>query len=131
YFLGGDPSFNNFEGLVKNIDGLQMDVQGSLGKKPVNVWGISDKDLFLEADSVFSKQKDPFFAIVQTADNHRPFTIPAEDSAFEKKLLPKEELEKWGFESQEEYNAFRYADFCFQNFIESAKKQPWFNNTVF
>src|SRR5206468_6732921 len=39
YFLGGDPSFNNFEGLVKNIDGLQMDVQGSLGKKPVNVWG--------------------------------------------------------------------------------------------
>ncbi|MFL5742397.1 MAG: LTA synthase family protein [Flavisolibacter sp.] len=131
YFLGGDPSFNNFEGLVKNIDGLQMNVQGNLGKKPVNVWGISDKDLFIEADSVFSQQKDPFFAIVQTADNHRPFTIPVEDSAFEKKLLPKEELEKWGFESQEEYNAFRYADFCFQKFIESAKKQPWFNNTVF
>ena len=131
YFLGGSPSFNNFEGLVKNIDGIQMNVEGNFDYKPVNVWGISDKDLFLEANKVFSKQKEPFFAIVQTADNHRPFTIPPEDAAFQKKLVTKDELEKWGFESVEEYNAFRYADFCFQNFIETAKKQPYFANTVF
>ena len=131
YFLGGSPSFNNFEGLVKNIDGIQMNVEGNFDYKPVNVWGISDKDLFLEANKLFSKQKEPFFAIVQTADNHRPFTIPPEDAAFQKKLVTKDELEKWGFESVEEYNAFRYADFCFQNFIETAKKQPYFANTVF
>jgi phosphoglycerol transferase MdoB-like AlkP superfamily enzyme len=131
YFLGGNPSFNNFEGLVKNIDDIQMNVEGQFDYKPVNVWGISDKDLFLEANKVFAKQNEPFFAIVQTADNHRPFTIPAEDSAFEKKVISKEELEQWGFESVEEYNAFRYADYCFQHFIEEAKKQPYFNNTVF
>jgi phosphoglycerol transferase MdoB-like AlkP superfamily enzyme len=131
YFLGGSPSFNNFEGLVKNIEDVQMDVEGKFRSKPVNVWGISDKDLFLEANRVFSQQTKPFFAIVQTADNHRPFTIPLGDSSFQKKIIPEEQLKKYGFESAEEYNSFRYADYCFQKFIEAASKEKYFNNTVF
>lgn len=132
YFLGGDPGFNNFKGLVHNIDGVQMNVEGKFDCKPVNVWGISDKDLFLEANKTFAKQSKPFFAIIQTADNHRPFTIPKEDaSEFEVKNVSKEELEKYGFESLEEYNAFRYADYSFKKFIEAAKKEAYFDNTIF
>jgi phosphoglycerol transferase MdoB-like AlkP superfamily enzyme len=132
YFLGGDPGFNNFEGLVKNIDGLQMNTEKNFNCTPVNVWGISDKDLFLQANQVFARQKKPFFAIIQTADNHRPFTIPNQDTVeFEKKIVSKEELEANGFESVEEYNAFRYADYSFQKFIEAAKKETYFNNTIF
>jgi phosphoglycerol transferase MdoB-like AlkP superfamily enzyme len=132
YFLGGDPGFNNFEGLVKNIDGLQMNTEKNFQCKPVNVWGISDKDLFLQANSVFARQSKPFFAIIQTADNHRPFTIPAQDTTeFKREMIAKEQLEKYGFESVEEYNAFRYADYCFKKFIEAAKKQNYFNNTIF
>ncbi|MGZ3853081.1 MAG: LTA synthase family protein, partial [Flavisolibacter sp.] len=132
YFLGGDPGFNNFEGLVKNIDGLQMNTEKNFQCSPVNVWGISDKDLFLRANEVFSRQSKPFFAIIQTADNHRPFTIaPQDTNVFKKKLIGKEELARYGFESVEEYNAFRYADFSFQNFIEAAKKQKYFDNTIF
>jgi phosphoglycerol transferase MdoB-like AlkP superfamily enzyme len=132
YFLGGDPGFNNFEGLVKNIDGLQMNTEKNYQYTPVNVWGISDKDLFLQANGVFSRQDKPFFAIIQTADNHRPFTIPARDTnVFKTQLIDKDELIKYGFESVEEYNAFRYADFSFRNFIEAAKKQKYFDNTIF
>jgi phosphoglycerol transferase MdoB-like AlkP superfamily enzyme len=132
YFLGGDPGFNNFEGLVKNIDGLQMNTEKNYQYTPVNVWGISDKDLFLQANEVFSRQNKPFFAIIQTADNHRPFTIPARDTnAFKRQFIDKEELMRYGFESLEEYNAFRYADFSFRNFIEAAKKQKYFDNTIF
>ena len=61
YFLGGSPSFNNFEGLVKNINGLQMFTEGKFAKEAVNVWGISDQDLFLEANKVFAEQTKPFF----------------------------------------------------------------------
>jgi len=60
YFLGGDPDFNNFEGLVKNIDGLQMNTERNFQLKPVNVWGISDKDLFLQANKVFSSKTNLF-----------------------------------------------------------------------
>jgi len=131
YFLGGDPGFNNFQGLVKNIDGIQMNVQGDFEYKPVNVWGISDKDLFLEANKSFAKQTKPFFAIIQTADNHRPFTIPKEDTTdFKIEHISKEQLEKFGFESDAEFNAFRYADYSFQKFIEAARKEKYFNNTI-
>ena len=132
YFLGGSPSFNNFEGLIQNIDGVHMNTEGKFTCKPVDVWGISDKNLFLEANKVFAKQDAPFFAIVQTADNHRPFTIPKEDAdAFEKKEITKEELQRNGFDSPDEYNAFRYADYCFRQFIESARKEKYFDNTIF
>lgn len=132
YFLGGNPGFNNFEGLVKNIDDVQLNAEGKFSSKPVDVWGISDKDLFMEANKVFARQDKPFFAIVQTADNHRPFTIPEADRKFlENKNLSRQELEKYGFESEAEFNAFRYSDYCIQQFIEAAKKERYFENTVF
>ncbi len=131
YFLGGSPSFNNFEGLLKNIHGLQMYTEGTFALPPVNVWGISDKALFLEANKVFAQQTRPFFAIVQTADNHRPFMIPASDTDFVRKEVPLDTLKKYGFESLNEYNSFRYSDYCFQKFIEAAKKEKYFENTVF
>jgi phosphoglycerol transferase MdoB-like AlkP superfamily enzyme len=131
YFLGGDPSFNNFAGLLQNINGLEMVTEGKFKSKPINVWGISDKDLFLEANEYFAKQTDPFFAIVQTADNHRPFMIPEDEQVFQAKEAPLDSLKKYGFESVAEYNSFRYADYCIQTFLEAAKKEKYFENTVF
>jgi phosphoglycerol transferase MdoB-like AlkP superfamily enzyme len=131
YFLGGDPEFNNFAGLLKNIDNLQMHTEKSFHAENVNVWGISDKDLFLEANTIFKKETKPFFAIVQTSDNHRPYKIPEHDTDFEKKVISDEQLKKYGFESLNEYNTFRYSDYCFQKFIEAAEKEEYFHNTIF
>jgi phosphoglycerol transferase MdoB-like AlkP superfamily enzyme len=131
YFLGGSPEFNNFQGLLKNIDGLHMFTEGNFRSPKINVWGISDKNLFLEANEVFKKSKRPFFSIIQTADNHRPFMIPAEDSDFVKQNPPPDSLEKFGFDSPEEFNAFRYADYCFRKFMEAARQETYFHNTIF
>ena len=131
YFLGGNPEFNNFEGLLKNIDDLQMHTEKSFSAPRINVWGISDKDLFLEANGVFKKQAKPFFAIIQTSDNHRPFMVPQQDTDFVKLTVPLEELRKNGFESLDEYNSFRYSDYCFKKFIEAAEKESYFHNSIF
>jgi phosphoglycerol transferase MdoB-like AlkP superfamily enzyme len=131
YFLGGSASFNNFEGLVRNIEGVNMITEGQFKTRPLNVWGISDHDLFQEAHQVFSRQARPFFAVVQTADNHRPFTIPQQDSSFKWHQADKDLLRNNGFESVEEYNAFRYFDHCVRQFMEQAKKSAWFSNTIF
>ncbi len=85
YFLGGSTDFNNFEGLVKNIKNVNIYQDGSYKSPQLNVWGISDKNLFLEANEVFRQQHTPFFAIIQTADNHRPFSIPEEDKDLKEK----------------------------------------------
>jgi phosphoglycerol transferase MdoB-like AlkP superfamily enzyme len=131
YFLGGSSGFNNFEGLVKNIDSLQVYQEGSYQSPVLNVWGISDKNLFMEAENVFTKQTKPFFAIIQTADNHRPYTLPLEDSGFERKMVNEDTLTKYGFESLKEYQSFCYTDYCYKKLIEEAKKQKWFSNTIF
>ena len=133
YFLGGSASWANIRGvLTNNISDLKIVEQGSYQSSEINVWGISDKDLFLEANKTLSKNTKPFFAIIQTADNHRPYTIPAEDlKVFVKKTVPKDSLLKFGFENNDEYNAFRYTDFCIEQFIEAAKKEKYFNETLF
>ena len=131
YFLGGNSDFNNFDGLIKNIKGVKIYQQDSFKSKPLNVWGISDKNLFLEAENIFSQQKKPFFAIIQTADNHRPYSIPVEDSDFVKRYEPEDSLHKYGFESLQEFQSFCYTDYCFKKLIENAKKESWFNNTIF
>ena len=131
YFLGGSPEFNNFEGLLKNIDGLQIHAADSFGLPEINVWGISDKDLFLKANEVFRKYTKPFFAFIQTSDNHRPYTIPEKDKDFEKIVVSDIELKKYGFESLQEYTAFRYSDYCFRKFLEAAQKETYFHNTIF
>ncbi|HEV2832874.1 MAG TPA: LTA synthase family protein, partial [Hanamia sp.] len=131
YFIGGSSDFNNFEGLIKNINDVKVHQEGSYKSIPLNVWGISDKNLFMEAENVFSQDKKPFFAVIQTADNHRPFSIPEEDTDFEKRIVNEDTLQKYGFESLKEFQAFCYTDYCFKKLIEGAKKQSWFSNTIF
>jgi phosphoglycerol transferase MdoB-like AlkP superfamily enzyme len=133
YFLGGSASWANIRGVLNNnIPDLKIYEQGSYAANEVDVWGISDNSLFIEANSVLKQKSKPFFAIIQTADNHRPYTIPKEDQkSFIKVTVPLDSLKMFGFESNDEFNAFRYTDFCIQNFIEAAKKEKYFNETLF
>ncbi len=133
YFLGGSATWANIRGvLTDNITGLHLYEQEDYKAAKVDVWGISDKNLLLEANKVLKQQSKPFFAIIQTADNHRPYTIPKEDEGVFKKLfLPVDSLKKYGIENNDELNAFRFTDFCYQQFIEAAKKEKYFDNTIF
>jgi phosphoglycerol transferase MdoB-like AlkP superfamily enzyme len=131
YFLGGSSEFNNFDGLIKNINDVHIYQEGSYKSPQLNVWGISDKNLFLEANTIFRQQQKPFFAIIQTADNHRPYSIPEEDKDFQKRVIAPDTLKKYGFESLQEFQSFCYSDYCFKKFIEEAKNQSYFNNTIF
>lgn len=133
YFLGGSATWANIRGLLtNNISNLNLYEEGSYKAATIDVWGISDKNLFLEANKVLKEQTKPFFAVIQTADNHRPYTIPEEDKAHFKLLsFPVDTLKKYGFESNDEMNAFRFTDYCFQQFMEAAKKERYYDNTIF
>ncbi|HQW83202.1 MAG TPA: sulfatase-like hydrolase/transferase [Ferruginibacter sp.] len=133
YFLGGSATWANIRGvLTNNINNLKLYEQDDYTAKKIDVWGISDKNLFLEANKVLRQQINPFFAIIQTADNHRPYTIPEEDrNDFKLKTFSEDSLKRFGFESNEEMNAFRYTDFCYQKFMEAAQSESYFKNTIF
>lgn len=133
YFIGGSSSWANIRGLLSNnLADLRLYEEENFDAKKVDVWGISDKRLLLAANDTLAKQTKPFIAIIQTADNHRPYTIPEEDKKeFKLVSYPKDTLFKYGFGGNAELNAFRYFDFVIQKFITAAKNEPYFKNTIF
>ncbi|HIJ80550.1 MAG TPA: sulfatase-like hydrolase/transferase [Desulfuromonadales bacterium] len=85
-----------------------------------NAWGVCDEDLFMktvkEADASY-RQKKPFFSVVMTTSNHRPYTYP------EGKIdIPSKTGRDGGV---------KYADYAIGRLLAESKKRPWFNNTVF
>lgn len=133
YFLGGSANWGNIRGVLKlNIDGLEIYEEGRYDSPVHDVWGISDADLFMEANQVIRTAGDaPFFAVIQTSGNHRPFKIPDDSKGFETIDADKKELKKKGFYSLAEYNGFRFLDHCLGYYFDLARREAYFDNTVF
>ncbi|QEP42664.1 LTA synthase family protein [Ectothiorhodospiraceae bacterium BW-2] len=131
YFLGGSASWGNIRALFSNnIADITLYEEGSYNSPAVDVWGISDLDLFREANAVFSRQRSPFFAVVQTSGNHRPYTIPKDSAGFER-LEPEVDVTEHGFISVEEFNAYRFMDHAIGHWMALAQQQDYFDNTLF
>lgn len=132
YFLGGSANWSNIRGmLAHNIPGLRIFEEGSYNAPVVDVWGISDEDLLLEANNVFRSERKPFFAMVTTSGNHRPYTIPKQTHSFAVTHVSDTLLQENGFEGNEEYNGFRFLDHAIGLFIQQARHEPYFANTIF
>jgi phosphoglycerol transferase MdoB-like AlkP superfamily enzyme len=132
YFLGGSANWSNIRAmLAHNLDGLRIFEEGSYNAPVVDVWGISDEDLLLAANDVLRREQKPFFAILHTSGNHRPYTIPKQTHGFEVHHLSEDVLHANRFESNDEYNSFHYLDHAVGLFFDRARREPYFNNTVF
>ncbi len=135
YFLGGSANWANIRAvLVNNIEGLHLFEEGNWKSENVDVWGISDRNLFIESHELLMQRdrSKPFFAVIQTAANHRPFTIPDDDSGFEKVDVSSEEAERNGFLSADQFNAIRLLDFNVNfYFQELVKQSDYADNTLF
>ena len=132
YFIGGSANWGNIRGILQNnIQGLHLYEEGDYTRPRMDVWGIDDLSLFMEANWVLRKQQKPFFAIIQTSGNHRPYHLPEENFGFELREANSKALKHAGFISNDEFNAFRFLDHSIRYFIEQAKQEPYFDNTIF
>ena len=134
YIMGGSASWRNVRGLLKNnIPDIKIMEQEEMDYPRLDVWGIADNDLFKVAHETFQNidQSQPFFAIVQTATNHRPYSIPKNIEGFDLIDVDKTVLSNAGFDSKEQYNAMRMLDHAVGEYISSAETAPYFNNTIF
>jgi phosphoglycerol transferase MdoB-like AlkP superfamily enzyme len=85
-----------------------------------NVWGVADESLYgramREADGDFARGR-PFFQLVMTTSNHRPYSYP--DGRID---IPS----KSGREG-----AVKYTDWALGDLLEKARSKPWFRDTLF
>ena len=135
YFLGGSANWANVRAVLENnIDDLHLYEEGSWQSENVDVWGISDRNLLRESNEILLKRdhSKPFFAVIQTAANHRPFTIPDDGSGFEVKEISNELAHKSGFLSSAQFNAIRLLDFNIGYYLrELVSQSDYGDNTIF
>ncbi|MBK5547244.1 LTA synthase family protein [Pseudomonas sp. TH04] len=134
YMIGGNAGWANINALIRqSIDGVQLFDESHWRSPRVDVWGISDLDLFKEGDQLLrAVPKDqPFFAYLQTSGNHRPFTIPKQNDGFQLNNVTLEQAQAAGSRSVEQYNAVRLLDYNIGRLMEIAKAGNWYDNSIF
>mgnify|MGYP001614924607 CR=1 FL=1 len=121
FLYGGYGYFDNMNGFFSQ-NAFDIWDRAMLTDSEVsfsNAWGVCDEDLFdlsvRRADASYF-QKKPFFQLVMTTSNHRPYTYP------QKIDIPS---------GTGREGAVKYADFSIGEFVKEASVKPWFKSTIF
>jgi phosphoglycerol transferase MdoB-like AlkP superfamily enzyme len=123
YFIyGGYGYFDNMNAYFEANDYAVLDrVDFPKDSIPFeNIWGVADEALFSNALRILdapSGRGQRFFAHIMTTSNHRPFTYPP----------GRIDIPSPGGRD----GAVKYTDFAIGQFIEAARKKPWFKDTLF
>ena len=82
-------------------------------------WGIWDEPFLQYYCAKMGEMKQPFMTALFTVSSHHPFVVPDKyKDQFKEGQLPI-------------HKCIRYTDMAIGRFFESARKQPWFKNTIF
>ena len=121
FFHGATNGSMKFDGFAS-----QAGIEKYFGRSEYNNeahydqnWGILDEYFTPWSAKQLTTIKQPFIAGLFTLSSHHPFYIPPHMKGKLKK--GKEPI----------CEAISYADYALKKFFETAKKQPWFNNTLF
>ena len=122
YVYGGYAYFDNM-GAFFGANGYRVVDRRSIPAAAIHhetVWGVADEDLFTQAIAEMNATHaagKPFFVHVMTTSNHRPYTYPAGRID-----IPS---------GTGRDGAVKYADWSIGRFVEDARRQPWFADTLF
>lgn len=122
FLYGGDSDFDNMRRFFMN-NGFETVVDEKDFASPGfrSSWGVSDGDLFREANHFLRKTSanGPFFSLLFTTSNHSPFEIPPGSI---QAVDPGENTVN---------NAVHYADKALGEFLAAARKSDYWKDTIF
>lgn len=122
FFYGGYGYFDNMNAYFEG-NSYQVIDRTDIPKQDVmfeNVWGVADEVLFTHVLRTLGKKHadgSPFFAHIMTTSNHRPYTYP--DGRID---IPS----PGGRDG-----AVKYTDYAIGQFLDQARSQSWFKDTLF
>ncbi|WP_291726219.1 LTA synthase family protein [Bernardetia sp.] len=128
-YYGGESEYANFKAYWHHAGFDEIIDQNQFEEKDKNSkWGAHDHVVFEKVIQDLNQQKPPFFTTVLTLSCHEPFETPISTPYDE---AVKTETDK----DKKEANLFRkaayYADWSINKFMEEAKKQTWYEQTLF
>ncbi len=121
FYYGGETEFANIKSYLFTADYEQITDLNTLSDDLfLTKWGVHDEivfNRFLNDHQVIRNK--PFFSTLLTISSHEPFDVPLDSTVFS------------GSDEESLYmNSLYYTDREFGKFIDSARTQPWWNNTV-
>lgn len=120
YFTTHDAQFDNVEGFLRDNGFGDIYSNADYPEEATkSVMGIPDDVFFEYAILTITKiynSGTPFLSVLMTGSDHGPFYVP---DYFQS---PHRSLQK---------RATQYADYSLQKFMDMARRQPWFSNTIF
>ncbi|MFZ1686944.1 MAG: sulfatase-like hydrolase/transferase [Flavobacteriales bacterium] len=119
YTYSGDVTFANTRSYLQAMGFDVIHDETSIPGKQRTRWGAFDEDLFGFAVFDMKKMREPFFDLVMTATSHEPFVAPVQSP-----FTGKRELDLYR-------NTVHYTDQWLGWFMEQAKSEPWYANTLF
>ncbi len=121
FFHGGDNGtmgFDVFAGFA-GYDNYYGRSEYNNEKDYDGNWGIWDEEFLQYTANTINTKSQPFFATLFTLTSHHPYNVPDKyKGKFKDGPL---EIEK----------SISYTDYALRKFFETAKKMPWYNNTLF
>jgi phosphoglycerol transferase MdoB-like AlkP superfamily enzyme len=122
FAYGGDIEFDNIEGFLRTAGYDKFYGEGDFDtSKKLGKWGIPDHVIFDQLAHEISSLKRPFHLAVLTLSNHDPYLIPDEQFHLYDNTTP----------DFEKYNTFYYSDWAIGQFMDSLRKEPVFDSTIF
>ena len=124
FIYGGESRFDNMKSwfLGNGFDEI-IDEPKFKDPKFVGTWGVCDEEVIIRANKEYKKlyeKNQKFASVIFSTTNHSPFDFP------DKKIDLIKEVEKKSVK-----NAIKYADFAIGKFIELAKKEDYYKDTIF
>lgn len=121
YLFSGDLKYGNIGGYFKDhgfdIVEDENDFPKSLSKGKLNYY---DEDLYDLLIQKMNHLPQPFLQCGFTGSTHSPYDFPNPDK-----------YDHFSGVEGKFHNSMLYADSCLSDFLKKAKKQPWYQNTLF
>jgi phosphoglycerol transferase MdoB-like AlkP superfamily enzyme len=119
FFYGGESEFDNYKAFILSHNYQKLVDRNDFKTEGKSPWGQFDEDVFKRQLSDLSQEKQPFFSTTLTLTNHEPYVLPGQPR----------------FGSADNKAKFKstayYTDSCINAFLNTAKKQAWYKNTLF
>lgn len=119
FYYGGEPEFANIKSYLVHAGFEKIVGKEDFSDRDMNSkWGAHDGVVMQRLFSDLSKAKSPFFYTWLTLSSHEPFETPEEP------------VIKGKDHTAQFLNSIHYTDKVFGQFVDSCRKQPWWDRTL-
>ncbi len=124
FFYGGESRFDNMKGwFTGNGFDKIIDREKFTNPKFVGTWGVCDHEVCMSANDMYKElhaKEQKFASVIFSTTNHSPFDFP------DAKITLMNGVDEKSVE-----NAIKYADFAIGDFIEKARYEAYYEDTIF